>query len=668
MVALLPNDLVALLELRAHEAPHRQAFRYIGATSGPTVLTYGGLRDAANVVAQALQGGAPCGERVLLLFPPGLEFIQAFLGTVSAGAIAVPAPPPNPLKPKQSLQRLASIVASAKPTRALTLSGTLKALRPAIAELPAFDAISWLAIDELPEATPGFEPRGVADPGDPALIQYTSGSTSEPKGAALTHGNLLHNLRYFDVGWDHSPDSVSVNWLPAFHDLGLVYGILAPIWGGFQSLQMSPIDVIQRPLSWLRALSDHRATHSCGPNFIYELCVRKVDPEDVASLDLRSWRMALTAAEPVRADTLRRFSEHFAPAGFNPRSFCPGYGLSEGTCKVVAVPWHERPTVLNVRSEALEQHTVEVVDAPGPGTLEVVGCGRPSFGVGVEVVDPDTRQRRGPGEVGELWVSGPSIAKSYWEAPEATARELRANLSGRANLPFLRTGGLGFVHDGEVFITGRIKDMIIVRGANHYPQDIEYTVQDAHPTVRAGCVAAFAADEYGEEELVVVAEVDLRPRNGDGPPTASAVSKAIVKAVSEEHGLRVARVALIPPGRIPKTTSGKIQRRATRDALTAGRLELLCDERRPSSKPAAAKRDHIRARLIDIVSEVGDIPFERLSPEESLHGLGIDSLAGVNIAYEIGLMTGRDVPSALLDEQDTIEKLVDYVVAIGGAR
>ena len=669
MIQMIPNDLVALLDLRAHEAPHRQAFRYLGATAGPTAWTYRLLREAAHLVAHALDQGAKRGERVLLLYPPGLEFIQAFLGTVAAGAIAVPAPPPNPHKPKQSLQRLEAIVASARPTRALTLTSVLDGLRPALAELPSFDGITWIATDALPPAPADYRPKGVADPADVALIQYTSGSTSDPKGAALSHGNLMHNLRYFDVGWDHSPDSVLVNWLPAFHDLGLIYGILAPLWGGFSSIQMSPIDVIQRPLVWLRAISDNRATHSCGPNFIYELCTRKVSTAEAHALDLRSWRMALTAAEPVRIDTLRRFSDHFAAAGFNPRSFCPGYGLSEGTCKVTAVPWHEEPTVLDVRADALEHHEV-VLAPPGAAALTVVGCGRPSFGVGVAIVDPETRLLRAADHVGEIWVSGPSIARTYWELPDATERELRARLADRADTPFLRTGDLGFLRDGELFITGRIKDMIIVRGANHYPQDLEYTVQDAHSAVRPGCAAAFSVDEDGEEQLVVVAEIDRgRGPGGDGPSVStSEVTTAIIKGIAEAHGLRVARVALLSPGSIPKTTSGKIQRRATRLALLDGHLAPLCDERRPVALAAAAMRDHVRARVTDIVSEVGAIPFERLRPNESLHGLGVDSLAGVNIAYEIGLMTGRDVPPALLDERDTIEKLVDYIVSTGGAR
>jgi len=685
MAPRTPNDLVTLLEQRAEEAPQRQAFRYLGATHGPTAWTYGELRDAARKVAAALARDTVPGDRVLLLFPPGLEFIEAFLGTVMAGAIAVPAPAPNPLKPRLSLQRLEAIVRSARPTRALTVRSVLDALAPTIAEMPEFAGMSWISTDAL-SAAPDYRPAGTPSADDIALIQYTSGSTSDPKGAALSHGNILHNLAYFDVGWDHSPDSVVVNWLPAFHDLGLVYGILAPLWGGFHSLQMSPIDVIQQPLAWLRAISNFRATHSCGPNFIYELCARKVTPAEALTLDLRSWRVALTAAEPVRAETMRRFTDHFAASGFNPRTFCPGYGLSEGTCKVTAVAWHEEPTLLHLRGDALERHRVEPAP-PGPGTLGVVGCGRPGFGVSIAIVDPESQAVRGADEVGEIWVSGPGVARSYWEQPKATAELLRAELASHPGAAYLRTGDLGFLRGGELFITGRIKDMIIVRGANHYPQDIESTVQDAHPAVRAGCTAAFALTDGDEEELVVVAEIERRgppigrageerrvtavsPELPGAPSTPSTVevTTAIVKAVAEVHGLRVARAVLIKAGTIPKTTSGKIQRSATKRMLLAGELAVVCDERRAATSPADAMRDHLRARVTDIVSDVGSIPFEQLRPNESLHGLGVDSLAGVNIAYEIGLMTGRDVPATLLDDRDTIEKLVDYVITIGGAR
>ena len=668
MEQVVPNDLVTLLEQRAHQTPHRPAFRYVGMTNGPTTWTYRGLWDAASQVARSLtERGVIRGDRVLILFPPGLEFIQAFLGTVMVGAIAVPAPAPNPLKPKLSLQRMQSIVESAKPSHVLTLAPVLSALEPAIPEMPRFQGLGWVCVDQLPQLSKTDTPfiPDIPDPSEVALIQYTSGSTSDPKGAALTHSNLMHNLRYFDVGWDHSPDSVVINWLPAFHDLGLVYGILAPIWGGFLSIQMSPIDVIQQPLAWLRAISNNRATHSCGPNFIYELCARKVSAAEVATLDLRSWRMALNAAEPVRPQTMRRFAEKFASAGFNPRAFCPGYGLSEATCKVAAVPWFEEPTLLHIRADQLEHNEV-VLTEPGHGAVEVVGCGRPGFGVGVAIVDSATRKPVPEGKVGEIWVSGPSIARSYWEQPEATSESLRAHLAGRDDIAFLRTGDLGFMHDGELFITGRIKDMIIVRGANHYPQDIEFTVQDAHPSIRAGCVAAFAIEDEGEEQLVVVAEADTgkdKTRFDASEPTT-----AIVRAVAENHGLRVARAVLIKAHTIPKTTSGKIQRHATKQLLLAGGLDVLSEERRKASAPQDAMRDHIRSRVTDIISEVGGIPFERLRPDISLHGLGVDSLAGVNIAYEISLMTGKEVPAELLDECDTIERLVDYIVMNGGAR
>jgi myxalamid-type polyketide synthase MxaE and MxaD len=685
MAQSLPRDLVSLLDLRAQEAPARIAYRYLGETTGPTELSTEALRDGARAVAARLDTGGLRGERVLLRYPPGLDFITGFLGCCVAGVTAVPAPPPNPLKPKRSLERLMTIVDSAKPRWALTTSAVLDALRPALAELPAFDALRWIATDVptrglvLPDMVPG-------DPADLALIQYTSGSTSDPKGAALSQENVLANMAYFDDGWDHGPDTVAVNWLPAFHDLGLIYGILTPLWRGFTALQMSPIDVIQKPFSWLAAISRNRATHSCGPNFIYDLCTRKVTNPDLATLDLGSWRMALTAAEPVRAETMDRFVERFEPVGFRRRTFCPGFGLSEGTCKVVALPCDEDPIVLALRADRLEQH--EVVQAPpGPGTRTVVGCGRPGRDVRVEIVDPDTSTRLPGGRVGEVWVAGHGVAHSYWDQPQATADLLQARIQGGDDTPHLRTGDLGFMHQEQLFITGRIKDLIIIRGTNHYPQDIESTVQDAHPNIRAGCCAAFSFEEDVEERLAVVVEVERRVRDtwtvgGERrsvepsprlPPApgiflAQEVAAAITRAVSEVHGLKAHRLVLIQAGTIPKTTSGKIQRQACKRALFADRLALLETEVEAARPLEPDPRDVLRDKVVAIVSEISGIPREQILPRVSLHSMGIDSLTGVNIAYELGLLTGRDVPSWVLAEHDTIDKLVDYVLSLGGAR
>jgi len=661
MTQTAPNDLVSLLSLRARTAPDRLAYRYLGETAGPTECTYSELERAARAIAARLREGGQRGERVLLLFPPGLEFIQAFLGCLGAGAIAVPAPPPNPLKPKLSLQRLVAIVESARPTCALTLSGVLTSVGPVVAEIPAFGGMQWLPIDALNATDAAHGALEPASPEEVALIQYTSGSTSEPKGAALTHANVMHNVTWFDDGWDHGADAVLVNWLPAFHDLGLIYGVVAPLWGGFMGVQMSPIDVIQRPATWLRAISSHRATHSCGPNFIYDLCARKVGDAERCDLDLRSWRVALTAAEPVRAETMARFCERFSAVGFSARAFCPGYGLSEATCKVVAVARADEPTVLALRSDQLERHAV-VPAPPGPGARTVVSCGRPGHGASVRIVDPETLRPCAPARVGEVWVSGPGVAQSYWNQPTATADCLRARIAGEGDTPYLRTGDLGFLQNDELFITGRIKDMIIVRGANHYPQDIEHTVQDAHASVRAGCCAAFAYEADGEERLVAVAEVERATLD------AAEVIAAITRAIAEVHRLRAHRVVLLRAGTIPKTTSGKIQRHACKRALFSGALEVVAEQSEERQDVAGRTRHEVRAKLLDVVSRVGSVRQESIRPDQSLYNFGIDSLAGVNIAYEIGLMTGRNVPSELVTEHDTLEKLVDYVISLGGAR
>lgn len=547
--------------------PDKDAYVYLDQRTGPARCTYAELRQRAHAVGARLRETGQKGERVLLLYPPGLDFIDGLLGCLSAGVTAVPAPPPNPLKPERSLARLQSIVKSAQPTFALTTSAVLQAIRPAVADDPAFAGLTWLATDEIPA---GAAELDLHDTGGVALIQYTSGSTSEPKGATLTHENLLHNVGYFDDGWDHSPESVCVNWLPAFHDLGLVYGILTPLWGGFLGVQLSPIDVIQRPLCWLQAITSFRATHSTGPNFIYELCARKVRDDDIPGLDLTSWRTALTAAEPVRAETMARFAARFARAGFRASAFSPGFGLSEGTCKVTAVPSNEAPSVLHLRDAALEQNLVELAP-PGPGTRAVVGCGRPGRGVGVVIVDPETLTPCEAGQVGEIWVSGPSVAHSYWGRPEATEAELRARLAGDGDTAYLRTGDLGFLHDGQLFITGRIKDLIIIRGANHYPQDLEYTAQDACPNIRPGCVAVCSYEDEGER-VAVVAEVEA----GRGRTLSAEETIASIRgAISEAHGLSVARVELIRAGTLPKTTSGKIQRLACKRALLAGELRSV---------------------------------------------------------------------------------------------
>jgi acyl-CoA synthetase (AMP-forming)/AMP-acid ligase II/acyl carrier protein len=667
-----PTDLASVLAQRAQRTPDGVAYRYVGSTSGATSLTYGQLRDAAWSVAATFGNTGARGERALVLYPPGLEFIGALMGCLSAGVIAVPAPVPNLHRPERSLRRLAAIVRSSTPRFALTTPEVYAALAPFLDE--AFDGVTWLT--QPFDAAPTM-PRWVPLDDDVAVLQFTSGSTADPKGVVLRHDHLLDNVASFDDGWEHGDDAVLVNWLPTFHDLGLVYGVLMPLWGAFPGLLMSPIDVIQNPARWLRTISTVHATHSTGPNFIYDLCVDKVRDRDLEGLDLSSWRVALTAAEPVRASTLDRFSLRFGPVGFRRRAFCPGYGLSEGTCKVSAAEQRHMPSILTLSADALEQHEVRLADGDEEAR-RVVGCGKPGRGVRIHIVDPETCEPLSTGRVGEVWVAGPGVAQRYWDRGGDTEQCLRARLANGDKEAYLRTGDLGFLHDGELYVTGRIKDVIIVRGANHYPQDIEQTVENAHQSLRKGCVAAFPIERDGEEVVAVAVEFDKqwtralsasnRPRDAALPGDISArelfeeVRTAIVREVAASHGIRVDRIGLLPAGSILKTTSGKIRRRACKAALRAGKLReyVLPDEETPS--PATPGFAELLRKVTVVVADATGIALESLDPDTSLHSYGIDSLAGVNIAYELGEVVGHDVPPGLLADLDTIRELTSHLL------
>jgi acyl-CoA synthetase (AMP-forming)/AMP-acid ligase II len=385
----------------------------------------------------------------------------------------------------------------------------------------------------------------------------------------VTHSNLLHNLFDLDAGWAHTPESVLVTWLPTFHDMGLVYGILEPVYRGFHCFLMPPLAFLQRPARWLRAISDRRATHSVGPNFAYELCARKVKQEELAGLDLSSWLAAVNGAEPVRRETLERFRDAFAPCGFHWKAFCPGFGLAEATLKVTATRSADDPVFCTLEAESLEKHRIKECPPSLPGQRTFVGCGRAEGETGVAIVNPETLTRCAPDEVGEIWVSGPSLTRGYWGRTEETSATFGARLSGTGEGPFLRTGDLGFLKDTVLYVTGRLKDLIIIRGQNHYPQDIELTVGQSHPALRPGCGIAFSVDAGGEERLIIVQEADLNHDNLE----SEELVKTIRQAVAEGHELQAYSVVLLKPGGIPKTSSGKVQRQACRSAYLAGTLE-----------------------------------------------------------------------------------------------
>ncbi|HBL10490.1 MAG TPA: AMP-dependent synthetase, partial [Cyanobacteria bacterium UBA11162] len=563
------ETLVDLLRYRALHQPHKTAFTFL--TDGETPsrhLTYNELDGLARAIATQLQSLDATGERALLLYPPGLDFIAAFFGCLYAGVIAVPAYPP---RPNQKLSRLQVILEDAQATFALTTTSLLSNIERRFAQEPTLTPIKWLTTDTLDQSIASEWQAPTCNPNTLAFLQYTSGSTGIPKGVMITHGNLLYNSALINRCFEDTPDSQGVSWLPPYHDMGLIGGVLQPLYVGAPMILMSPVDFLQKPFRWLQAISRYKATTSGGPNFAYDLCVRKITPQQRESLDLSRWEFAFTGAEPVRAKTLERFAATFAPCGFRWEAFYPCYGMAETTLFIAGGVKSAPPVLCQVDGKALEQNRVVLVqDKENSRTL--VGCGKTWLDEKIAIVNPESLTRCEEGQVGEVWVSGPSVAQGYWQRPDATAQTFKAYLTHTNEGPFLRTGDLGFVQNDELFITGRLKDLIIIRGRNHYPQDIELTVEQSHPALRPGCGAAFSVEVDDSERLVIVQEVErsyLRKLEVDN------VVEAIRRAISQHYELQVDAIVLLKTGSIPKTSSGKIQRHACKTGFLDNTLMLV---------------------------------------------------------------------------------------------
>ena len=509
---------------------------------------------------RGLRAVARPGERALLVFPPGLEFIVAFFGCLIAGVIAVPM-----MMPRRQSARDASaaIIANCEPAVALTSAAF--ANRQDLQARFAREGLQWLPVelDVPPVATP--DRPAAPQPHDIAFLQYTSGSTSEPKGVAVSHANLLANLEMIRCALGNTDQSTYVNWVPLYHDMGLILNTLQTLYVGSLCVLMAPNAFTQRPLNWLRAIHDYRAEVACSPNFGYDLCVSRYRADQMQGIDLSCWKVALNGAEPVHAETIDRFIETFAGHGFDADAAYPAYGMAEATL-LISAAGRARP---HAPAVAASRHRSAM-----RRRQPLVGCGRALVNEQIAIVDPDRRTRLAPHQVGEIWVHGPNVARAYWNNPEATEAELNAAIAGEDSARWLRTGDLGFLDEaGELYVTGRIKDLIIIRGINHYPQDIERTVQAAHPALRPNCGAAFSvADERGEETLVIVQEIERTERNRIDP----AEMKGLIReSVTEQHELFARHIVLIRPGALPKTTSGKIQRSLARRLWLDGNFEDL---------------------------------------------------------------------------------------------
>lgn len=573
------STLVELLSGRADRQIDKQVYIFMtnGNTEGAS-LNYGELDCQARAIATQLQKSQVLGERVLLLYPQSLEFIAAFFGCLYAGAIAIPAPAPEASRLKRTLPRLRAIAQDAEASFVLTTKSIISLINDSQDRASAFPSMEWLATEEVDlELAKDWQPPGITSDAL-AYLQYTSGSTSKPKGVAISHQNILFHCANLQKACGYREDSVTVTWMPYFHDYGLVEGLLEPLYNGTPCYYMSPFSFIRRPFHWLQTISRYRATHSQAPNFAYEQCLRRITPEQRRELDLSSWQVAGNAAEPINPKVLENFLETFASCGFRPHTMCPAYGLAEATLLVSASSSTEAPMILNLHPNALEKGQVVKANNSEKVVRRLVSCGGLVCDTKVAIVNPQTQTRCDSDEVGEIWVSDPSVAQGYWQKEEETDATFQAYIADTGEGPFLRTGDLGFMYEGQLFISSRIKDVIIIRGTNHYPQDIEWTVQESHSALRPENGAAFAAEVDGEERLIIAQEIErgyLRKIDADE------VMETIRRVVAEEHELQVHTILLLKPGTIPKTSSGKIQRSGCCRDWLDGNLDIVASWQSP---------------------------------------------------------------------------------------
>lgn len=566
------NTLVDLLCYRALYQPNQVAFTFLGdGETESSRLTYQELDKQARAIASQLQSLNLAGERALLLYHSGLEFIAAFFGCLYASVVAVPVYPP---KRNQKMSRLEAIITSSQAKVALTTKGLLANIESRFAENIELKTLHLLATDSVSIEQADLWQEMRLFKNNLAFLQYTSGSTGTPKGVMITHENLLYNEQMIQQGFGHTSETIFVGWLPLFHDMGLIGNVLQPLYLGIPSILMSPEAFLLKPLRWLAAISNYKATTSGGPNFAYELCVRKITPEQRLNLDLSSWEIAFNGSEPVRSETMEQFAATFKSCGFRKEASYPCYGMAETTLFVTGGLKASLPVICSVDGTALEKNSVIVTNSKYEDTRKIVSCGQSWLDQKIKIVNPESLISCCPNQVGEIWVSGKNVAVGYWNRELETQQSFNAYIADTGEGPFLRTGDLGFLKDDELFITGRLKDIIIIKGRNHYPQDIELSVESSHPSLRRGCGAAFSLDIKGQERLIVVQEVErsyLRKLN------VNEVIGKIRSSVADEHGLQVYAVLLLKTGSIPKTSSGKIQRHACRASFLANSLDIVED-------------------------------------------------------------------------------------------
>lgn len=675
--AVRVNDVVELLRIRAEEQPHDTAYLFLadGETEGAQ-FSFGELDQRARAIAAHLQTMSMTGQRALLLYPPGLNYIEAFFGCLYAGVIAVPAYPPS----RHHLTRLQGIVEDAAPSVVMTTGELQEKFLARFSERWGTSHFQWLVTDTLDTIHAGAWRPHKLIPENLAFLQYTSGSTGHPKGVMVSHQNLLANQYAIKESFHHTEKTIFVGWLPLYHDMGLIGNILQPLYLGIQAILMSPLTFMEQPVRWLQAISRYRATTSGGPNFAYGLCLRKITAEQKRDLDLSTWTVAFNGSEPVRATTIERFSAAFAECGFRREAFFPCYGLAEATLFVTG-PAAGSPLKFRPAITPAEDSVESVAALAAEQSKPLVGCGQAWSDHEVKIVDPVSGQACAEGHIGEIWVAGPSVARGYWNQPEESAHVFQARLADSDGPAFLRTGDLGFLHQGELFVTGRIKDLIIIRGRNYYPQDLEQALDEHVEALRPGCNSTFSIILENEEHLVI-AEV-RRPSLTE--EEARLLFDAMRQALANASDAAIHAMVLVPPGAVPKTSSGKVQRRACKEAYLGDGLKILArsDGQTAASPvaPIASPEDFTSSLLRDAfkalpaeqrvpfnerflttkIAQLLKIPETSLTPTQPLCSLGLNSLQAVELKHTAETLLGIEAPVTLFLSDHTLVQVAELL-------
>ena len=663
--------LIDRLQEQASNQPHKRAFTFLA--DGETELdslTYQQLNQKARAIAFVLQNQNAQRQRALLLYQPGLDFITAFLGCLYAGVVAVPVYPP---RANRSIERLLAIVADAEATFALTTQSIQEQVASKFTEHHATEKIRFIATDtfELDLAIDWQYPEISTQ--SLAFLQYTSGSTGKPKGVMVSHGNLIANSNTIQRYFGNLREHTLISWLPPYHDMGLIGSIIQPVYVGSSMYLMAPVTFLQRPYRWLQAISRYRAKTNGGPNFAYDLCVDRITPEQKATLDLSCWELAFSGAEPVRAETIDRFSKYFGDCGFKRKAFYPCYGMAESTLMITGSDRHSEPVSITVDSKELEANLAVVSDREDSTTL--VSSGRNALGQQIVIANTETLNRCPDKEIGEIWVKSDSVAQGYWNRPELSEYSFNAVLADTQEAGWLRTGDLGFLQQGELFVTGRLKDLIIIRGRNYYPQDIELTVDNSHEAIRAGNTAAFAVEIAGEEKLVVTTEIKrtaLRKLN------VEEVTKAIRSAIASYHELQIHAVVLLKTGSIPKTSSGKIQRHACKAGYLNGSLNSVGDfystaanskqpvvnagkEKLLNRQGSSLQQDKIQNWLVENLAQRLGVPTSEIDVNEAFASSGLSSVAAVSLSADLEDWLDIKLSPTIVYDYPNIAELARYL-------